>query len=159
MNALTSLAYLPAAAAVTANVSTVPHSLQVAMRACSLSLVALAVGSFEYHGPQHPTARLQHNVSVAATFVSLAFAIGEAARIRRGALPAERKRLASLGLAAAAAYIGGRSNSPFCKPHSLFQLHAVWHVLSALTVTELVEAVSNAVGVPRGNPPSRGVAE
>lgn len=68
-------------------------------------------------------------------------------RLRSGALAR------GLGLAAIAlggvAFILGRSGSPLCRPESLFQWHALWHVLAAVALVAYVYAI-------RSRPAQRG---
>jgi hypothetical protein len=49
--------------------------------------------------------------------------------------------IAAVALAlAGAAYLLGRSGSPLCHPESVLQLHAVWHVLVAISATAFAYA-------------------
>jgi hypothetical protein len=74
---------------------------------------------------------------------------------RRGLGPVLGRPLAVVGLAAVAAWWSGRTGGVLCRPGSLLQPHAAWHVLSAAAI---VVWAGRAAGVPpttsTGVPPS-----
>jgi hypothetical protein len=72
---------------------------------------------------------------VAQAVVGGGVVVAEAVRLARR--PAARGRglvEAVLGGVAALAHVLGRSGGPWCRPDSLFQTHAVWHVATAVVV-------------------------
>lgn len=102
-------------------------------------MVLVGTGSVLYHGPQGRWAMLLHDVPIAALVV---FSIvTPVSRLLRGrpALPGLARHslalVAGLGAGALLAYVAGRTGSPWCRPESLVQPHALWHVLSAAALT------------------------
>jgi hypothetical protein len=98
-------------------------------RTPALALAAVGVASFLYHGPMPAGAEALHNGSLAA----LAVAVGVVAWRRR---PQPLPRPPTLAMAALvvalAANLLTRTGAPLCRPESLVQGHAGWHVLTAL---------------------------
>jgi hypothetical protein len=116
MNSLSSVAYVVAGAVVARNRGpAVPAA----------ALVAVGLGSLLYHGPMPPMAELAHDASVVALLVALVHTVW---RHRVARPPA-------LAVIAAAAGVTinllTRTGAPLCRPGSLLQGHAAWHVLSA----------------------------
>jgi hypothetical protein len=141
VNALSSLAFLPAALAVARRATTARHPSRALLRACAVSLAAAGLGSVEYHGPQHRGARRLHDLSLAATAAGLLLLTLHGTRT--GPVPPRAlRRPASLALVAAAAYGAGRTGSPLCRPGSRLQLHAGWHLAAAAAAVALVDAVA-----------------
>jgi len=120
VNALSSLAYLAAAAVVLRRGGpTLP----------ALALAAVGVGSFLYHGPMPAGAKAVHDGAIVALAVVTA-----AAAWRRRPVP-KPGALALVALAAGVALnLLGRTGAPLCRPESLAQGHAAWHVLTAVAV-------------------------
>jgi hypothetical protein len=116
MNSLSSLAYVVAGAVVARNRGPV---------APAAALVAVGLGSLLYHGPMPPLAEFAHDASLVALLVAL---VHTAWRYRIGRPPA-------LAVVAAAAGVTinllTRTGAPLCRPGSLLQGHAAWHVLTA----------------------------
>jgi hypothetical protein len=116
-NSVTSLAYVAVAAYVLR---------RGAPPAPALALALVGVGSVLYHGPMPPGAEAVHDASlVAAPAAALAVAW------RRRAFP--RPPSAAVVAIAAGAVINllTRTGAPLCRPESLLQGHALWHVLTA----------------------------
>jgi hypothetical protein len=119
VNTLSSLAYLVAGAYVLR---------RGGPRMPALGLTAVGVGSVLYHGPMIPGAGLAHDGSIVALAATVPLAL--------------RRR--SLGLPPAAAVVAGgtaivvnvltRTGAPLCRPESLLQGHAAWHMLTALAI-------------------------
>lgn len=110
MNTLSSLAYIAAGTYVLR---------RGGPRIPAAALVAVGVGSVLYHGPMPAGAELVHDGSIVALVITLPFA---------GRPPAA----ALVGLAAALVVNGlTRTDAPLCRPDSLLQGHAAWHVLTA----------------------------
>jgi hypothetical protein len=116
--------------------------------AFGLAVAAAGVGSVDYHGPGSPAARLLHDGGLYAVVGFVAW--HEVAR-RVGAGPAaldwtpgrRAAYRAALGVAAAGAACWwlGRTASPLCRPDSLLQGHAAWHLLSAAALAVWAGAV------------------
>lgn len=93
-----------------------------------LAVVAVGIGSFDYHGPQSPWAHGLHDASLGA--------LGGAVVVR-GPAAWRHRSPAAIGLAVAALAAGGvlqafgRTGGPLCAPDSLWQAHGGWHVLTA----------------------------
>jgi hypothetical protein len=105
------------------------------------ALVAVGAGSFAYHGPQFGGADALHNASIAAVG---AFIAGDVVA-RRGELGALARRpatwVAGAALAAGAAVnVLTRTGAPGCRPDSLLQGHAAWHVLTAAALAAWASA-------------------
>jgi hypothetical protein len=91
----------------------------------AVALAAVGVGSLLYHGPMPPAAGIVHDGSI----VALALAV---------AVLAWRRWLPRPGAAAVLALVAGvavnlltRTGAPLCRPESVLQGHAAWHVLTA----------------------------
>ena len=142
VNAISSLAFVIAAAIAalllhTSNESTSP----LAWASCA-SLGLIGFGSFDYHGPQSAAANTLHNIAI---LLLLALVVIEltARLIRRDQLlpGATRPRLAILAsctLMGLVCYGIGRTESTVCDPMSVVQLHALWHVLIAAAAALLI---------------------
>lgn len=116
-NSMSSLAYVAAAAYVLR---------RGAPPAPAVALALVGVGSVLYHGPMPPGAEAVHDaslVALAATALAVAW--------RRRSFP--RPPTAALALLAAGAIVNllTRTGAPLCRPDSLLQGHALWHVLTA----------------------------
>jgi hypothetical protein len=97
-------------------------------RASALALAAVGVGSVLYHGPMPPGAELVHDGSilVLAATVPLAW--------RRHSLRWPPAVALIAGAAAIVVNILTRTGAPLCRPSSLLQGHAAWHVLTAIAI-------------------------
>lgn len=100
-----------------------------------------------YHGPMPPGAEVVHDaslVAVPATALAVAW--------RRRSLP--RPPAAAMAAIAAGVVVNllTRTGAPLCRPDSLLQGHALWHVLTAVGIGAWlarwapVPAVSTPVG-------------
>ena len=115
-NTVSSLAYVVAAAAVL---------WRGGPRVPAVALGIVGLGSVLYHGPMSPGAETVHDGSILAML-----AVG-AVTWKRGALPRPPvAALAALG-AGVAVNLLTRTGAPLCRPDSLVQGHAAWHVLTA----------------------------
>ncbi len=61
--------------------------------------------------------------------------------LRRGAL-ARKVGLAAIALGGVA-YLLGQTGSPLCRPESLFQWHAIWHILVAVALVAYAHTLSH----------------
>jgi MYXO-CTERM domain-containing protein len=95
-------------------------------RGPALGLAAVGIGSFLYHGPMPAGAEALHD----GTIVALLVLTGAAAwRRRRLPRPSTLALVAVTG--AGLLNLLGRTGAPLCRPDSLAQPHAAWHVLTA----------------------------
>ncbi len=203
VNALSSLAFVPASAVLAARARRLPpgdHAMSVRLLAGALA--ANGIGSAWYHAHHGPLSRWSHDAATSAllwllaigagppalrrklaglTVIALAHAtapkrtvviqgamgaMGAAAAVAavegnphrdEGWRPARRARtgLAALtGLASLACYAAGRTGSRWCRPDSVLQPHAAWHVLAAATSTLVALEVADARGAARSGPPA-----
>ena len=117
-NTLSSLAYVAAAAYVLRRGG--PPGPAVA-------LALVGIGSVLYHGPMPPGAELVHDTALLAVPVAaLAVAWWRRSFPRPPALA-----VVALALGAVANVLS-RTGAPLCRPDSLLQGHALWHVLTAV---------------------------
>jgi hypothetical protein len=120
VNGVSSLAYVAAAACVLRRGG--PPGPAVA-----LGLVG--VGSVLYHGPMPPGAEVAHDGSIAVLVAACCVAAWRRRSFGRPPVLA----LAALA-AGGAVNVLTRTGAPLCRPHSLLQGHAAWHVLTAVAV-------------------------
>ena len=117
-NTLSSLAYVAAAAYVLRRGG--PPGPAVA-------LALVGIGSVLYHGPMPPGAELVHDTALLAVpLAALAVAWWRRSFPRPPALA-----VVALALGAVANVLS-RTGAPLCRPDSLLQGHALWHVLTAV---------------------------
>jgi hypothetical protein len=131
-NAVSSLAYVAAAAVVVATARRATGPRRLVLFGYAGALVTVGTGSVAYHGPQPAWAGWAHDGSIAVMLMLAAVVLVGAEPVRQWRSPA-RKLLATSALLAASAYLAGRTGSPLCAPDSFVQPHAAWHVLSALS--------------------------
>ena len=146
VNALSSLAFVPAGGWVAARARGSTGWRRWERAGLGAALVANGIGSFAYHGTQPRWAKGAHDGPIVAVVALLAAnEVGRRADRVSGAEAEARSRGAgrvalSGGVAALVAYGLGRTGSPCCRPRSRFQWHAVWHLLGAVTLAAAVEA-------------------
>lgn len=116
INSLSSLAYVVAGAAVARNRGPAGPAA---------ALVAVGLGSLLYHGPMPPMAEWAHDASVVSLLVALVHVVW---RGRAGRPPALAIVAAAVGITI---NLLTRTGAPMCRPGSLLQGHAAWHVLTA----------------------------
>ena len=121
VNALSSVAYVVAGAYVLWRGG--PRA-----SALALGLVGVGVGSVLYHGPMPPGAEVAHDGSIVA--LAVAVPLGW----RRRPLRWPPTAVLVTGAAAIAVNLLTRTGAPLCRPSSLLQGHAVWHVLTAVVI-------------------------
>jgi hypothetical protein len=127
--ALTSLAYVVAGAAIATS------DRRRSPLAVGAILVMVGIGSVAFHGPGPGWAGPAHDVPIALLAVVVVLDGVRAVRGGEGRAYATGLRPA-LGVMAVAlvAYAFGRTGGPLCDPDGPFQLHGLWHVLSAIAV-------------------------
>ncbi|MGV1007038.1 MAG: hypothetical protein ACOYBY_00320 [Dermatophilaceae bacterium] len=149
--AVSSLAFLGAAGWLFAHRPT-SAAARRAMSGYAALVGLVGIASAAYHGPQFTGAELLHDMSIAAT---MAVAVG--VPLDRGLRG--RPLLASDGTndawfaaatlaAGTTAYLLGRTGSPLCRPDSVLQLHAVWHLLAAVSFAAWGAALWGRPGPP-----------
>lgn len=121
VNTLSSVAYVVAGAYVLRRGGPGTSTLAVA-------LAAVGVGSVLYHGPMPPGAELAHDGSILALAVAVPLAW------RRRALRWPSIAALVAGAAAIVVNLLTRTGAPLCRPGSLLQGHAAWHVLTAIAI-------------------------
>lgn len=106
-----------------------------------VTMIAVGVGSFAYHGPQPGWAHPAHNASILALALVM---VGDHIRLlaRASVRPAAGSAAAGVMAAwrpaalwivpASLAYWAGRTGSRLCSPSAVWQPHAAWHTLIAL---------------------------
>jgi hypothetical protein len=97
-------------------------------RASGLALVAVGVGSVLYHGPMPSGAELAHNGSIVALAATVPLAW------RRGSLRWPPTAALVTGGVAIVVNLLTRTGAPLCRPGSLLQGHAAWHILTATAI-------------------------
>lgn len=122
VNGLSSLAYVAAGAYVLLR-QDVPQA-----RALATALGAVGVGSFLYHGPMPPGAELVHDGSIVVLAAVILVAWASDGFHRPPTLT-----FVAFGAAIAINALT-RTEAPLCRPSSLLQGHAAWHILTALAV-------------------------
>lgn len=101
----------------------------------ALCLGLVGVGSVLYHGPMPRGAGLAHDGSI----VALAGAVAVVAWRRRRLPRPPVLGVVALG-AAVAVNLLSRTGAPLCRPSSLLQGHAAWHVLTAVAAASWLAA-------------------
>jgi hypothetical protein len=119
VNTLSSVAYLVAGAYVLR---------RGGPRLPALALAAVGVGSVLYHGPMTPGAGLAHDGSIVALAATVPLAW------RRRSLRWPSGAAVVTGGAAVAVNLLTRTGAPLCRPESVLQGHAAWHILTASAI-------------------------
>ena len=145
VNAVSSLAFVPAGLWVTSLASERQGWRRWDALGVGAALVANGVGSFAYHGTQPGWAQVAHDAPIVAIVALLAAnELGRRAQPVGSEPEARRRRTGRVALATGAAALGayalGRTGSPACRPESLFQWHAVWHGLAAVSLAAAAAA-------------------
>jgi hypothetical protein len=114
----------------------------VQVGAYAIGLVAVGLGLAAIHGASDPFAG---TLAAGAIVGEVATFSGERREPpsagRRSGSVARRIGLVAIALGGAA-YLLGQTGSPFCRPDSLFQWHALWHVLVAVSLVAYAYALS-----------------
>jgi len=107
-----------------------------------IGLVTVGLGLAAIHGASDP---LAVTLAAGAVLGEVATVTGDR-RTRWTAGMGTKAAARGLGLAAIAlggvAYLLGQTGSPLCRPESLFQWHALWHVLVAVSLVAYAYALS-----------------
>jgi len=116
--------------------------------AYAVGLVAVGLGLAAIHGASDPFA----GTLAAGAVVGEVATVSGGRRTRRSGAPRSGTVARGVGLAAIAlggvAYLLGQSGSPLCRPESVFQWHALWHVLVAVSLVAYAYALSVRPRVP-----------
>lgn len=122
-------------------------------QAVAVSSALAGLGSVAYHGPGGRAGRALHDGGIWALVCSAAIALPGGER-----RPSWASAAAVTLAAAGAVHATSRTGGPLCRPDSLLQGHALWHLLSAgavyaagrACVTPRRQAVAGVPGSPRG---------
>ncbi len=126
-------------------------SPRIEIGAYATCLAAVGLGLATIHGASDPFAG---TLAAGAVVGEIATVSGE----RRNPPRALRSGAVARGVGLAAiafggiAFLLGRSGSPLCRPESLFQWHAVWHVLVAVALVAYAYAISVRAKVAAESP-------
>ena len=116
-------------------------SLRLEIGAYATGLAAVGLGLAAIHGASDPFAG-----TLAAGAVAGEVAVVSGERRNPPRAPRSGTVARAVGLAAIAfggiAFLLGRSGSSLCRPESVFQWHAVWHVLVAVALVAYAYAIS-----------------
>jgi hypothetical protein len=138
VNALSSLAYVAAGAWVWR------HD-----RPRGTALMAVGAGSVAYHARGGTAAHWLHDGTIAIVAAVVAASVPS---IVRGARVSPRAAAFAVGAFALAVplQLFGRTGGPLCRPDSVWQAHAGWHVLTAVALGGAF-ALSRRVATPGAN--------
>ncbi len=136
-----------------------PGASRVSLIPAGSALAGVGLASAGYHGPQPSWAEPVHEAAI----LGLGVVVGGravwwlASRSRRGGEASRRRGWWALaggcGGAGLAAYVVGRTGGILCRPESLWQAHAAWHVLSAVALGGAVMATAERPGRPSPRAP------
>ncbi|MGH8984235.1 MAG: hypothetical protein ACRDY6_10230 [Acidimicrobiia bacterium] len=110
----------------------------VALAAFGALVAAEGVGSVGFHGPGDSVSHSLHDAALGATLAFVA-ATEVVALVRRPRRRRTRRQFAiAAALLATATVVNllSRTGDPLCRPDSLLQGHAAWHVLTAAALRE-----------------------
>jgi hypothetical protein len=110
----------------------------VEVRAFTVGLVAIGVGLAAIHGASDPFAG---TLAAGAVVGEVATVSGDGRSAPRGSTLARGVGLTAIAIGGVA-FLLGRTGSPLCRPDSLFQWHALWHVLVAVALVAYAYAIS-----------------
>jgi hypothetical protein len=119
----------------------------------ALALAAVGVGSALYHGPMPPGAELAHDGSLVAVPVAALVVVW-----RRRSFPRPPALALAALFAGVIANVLTRTGAPLCRPDSLAQGHAAWHVLTAVGAAAWLSRWTSTPSVDRpSSSPQTGV--
>ncbi|MGZ5213142.1 MAG: hypothetical protein ACXWXM_05425 [Actinomycetota bacterium] len=114
----------------------------VEIGAYAIGLATIGLGLAVIHGASDPFA----GTLVAGAVIGEVAAVSSDRRPSPSAAPQSGAIASGVGLAAIAlggvAFLLGQTGSPLCRPDSLFQWHALWHVLVAISLAAYAYALS-----------------
>lgn len=120
--------------------------------AYAIGLAAVGLGLAVIHGASDPFA----GTLVAGAVVGEITTVSGDRRTPPSAAPRSGAVARGVGLAAIAlggvAFLLGQTGSPLCRPDSVFQWHALWHVLVAISLAAYAYALSVRPRVPAASP-------
>lgn len=103
----------------------------------AVALGAVGVGSVLYHGPMPASAEAVHDGSILALTAAMLVAW------RRGSLARPPVSAPIVAAGAVTLNVLTRTDAPLCRPDSLLQGHAGWHVLTAVAAALWLGASTN----------------
>lgn len=112
----------------------------------AVALGAVGVGSVLYHGPMPAGAEAVHDGSI------VAFAAAMLVAWRRGSLARPPVAAAIMAAGAVALNVLTRTDAPLCRPGSLLQGHAGWHILTAAAAALWLGATTSRPDRPAPRP-------
>lgn len=122
-NTVSSFAYVVAGAVIAGCAQRDGGPLRSRRLALAAAAVAAGLGSAAYHGPGGRWGKYAHDGALVALVVAQA--------VRRSGDRRPRPEAAALTAVASALHAASRTGRPLCRPDSLFQGHALWHIVSA----------------------------
>jgi hypothetical protein len=134
VNAVSSLAYCAVGAWVWHRSQPQPTA---GWRIVAAASVAVGLGSAAYHGPGGRGSRILHDTSNVALAIAIAAKLLSADRPPR---PELLKVAAVASISGIAVHHASRTDRILCRPDTLLQGHAAWHLLGALAVLTTAEA-------------------
>lgn len=129
-----------------------PAAHRMSLVTAGTALTGVGLASAGYHGPQPAWAEPAHDGTIIALGVVMAGhgAWWLARRFGRGREATGSRRwwaaAGACGAAGLTAYVLGRTGGLLCRPESLWQPHAAWHVLSAAALGAAVVAAGERPG-------------
>jgi len=137
-NTATSFAFVGVGAWLASRTARLPRSSRRGALAYAALTALTGAGSVAYHGPQFEGAQFLHDVPILGVLgIGVTLPLW---RLTRGQVPLPGWS-AGLGavmatgtVLAGAAYMAGGTDSRWCRPESLLQLHGMWHLGTAAVV-------------------------
>jgi hypothetical protein len=126
VNTVSSLAYVVAGGVIARRARRDGGPLETRRLLLAGAAVVAGLGSVLYHGPGGRWGKRAHDAGLAALVVAQA--------VRRAGDHRPRREAAALTAAASVLHAASRTGRPLCRPDSLLQGHALWHVVSAIAV-------------------------
>jgi hypothetical protein len=130
--------------------ATAPGAHRLSLVSAGGAFAGVGLTSAGYHGPQPPWAEPAHDGAIVALGVVMAgqgiWWLTRRIGRRREATGGRRwwTLAGAFGAAGLAAYVAGRTGGPLCRPESLWQPHAAWHVLVAVALAAAVVAAGES---------------
>ena len=135
VNTVSSFAYVAAGMWLGARAVRLPRGERAAAGWYAAFVAVTGLGSVAYHGPQFTGAQLMHDVPIVGVVGIGAIVPFVRRRRDRPAVPgwsgAMGAAMAGAALVAGVSYVGGGTDSPVCRPESMWQFHGLWHVATA----------------------------
>ena len=151
-NATSSLAFVAAGGWLLVRAAA-PGANRVSLVSAGTALSGVGLASVAYHGPQPAWAEAVHDGTIVGLAVVMAghgvWWLTRRCGRSQGPGPGGGRWWAAAGACGAAglaAYVAGRTGGPLCRPESLWQPHAAWHLLVAAALAAAVMAAGEGEG-------------